>query len=65
MAYKRKYKKGKPIKSLAELYQQEFIYFQHKITHRGWFGSWQLSLAQSYINRGFLYRADKVNESGD
>lgn len=62
MAYKRKYKKGKRIKSLDELSKQEFIYFFDKITHQGWFGSWQVRLAQSYIKRGYLFRAEKVGD---
>lgn len=62
MAYKRKYRKGEPITSLNELYQQKFIYFGNKITHHGWFGSWQLRLAQQYIDRGWLYKAEEVQK---
>lgn len=61
MAYKRKYQKGEPITSLDELSRQEFIYFYHKITHRGWFMSWQFSMAQRLIERGALYKAEKVD----
>lgn len=61
--YKRKYRKGKQITSLDELYKQEFIYFHHKITHCGWFRSWQFRLAQTYIDRGWLYYAEKVTEA--
>lgn len=60
MAYKRKYKRGKQITSLTELSKQEFIYFYDKITHRGWFMSWQLRMTQSFIDRGVLYRADRI-----
>lgn len=60
--YKRKYKKGKPITSLDEMYKQKFIYFFDKITHNGWFNSWQVRLAQSYIERGYLFVAEKVSE---
>lgn len=62
MAYKRKYRKGKQITSLDELAKQEFIYFHHKITHCGWFMSWQFRLAQRYIDKGWLYYAEKVSE---
>lgn len=58
--YKRKYRKGGQITSLDELAKQEFIYFFDKITHCGWFGSWQFRLANSYISRGVLYYAEKV-----
>lgn len=60
---KRKYRKGEKITSLDELAKQEFVYFFDKITHCGWFMSWQLRLAESYITRGFLYYAIK-NEGG-
>ena len=60
--YKRKYRKGKRITSLNELAKQEFVYLFDKITHRGWFMSWQFSLAQRYVERGWLYRAEKVGD---
>ena len=60
MAYKRKYRKGNPITSLDELSKQEFIYFYDKITHRGWFMSWQFRMAKSFIDRGVLYYAEKA-----
>lgn len=60
MAYKRKYRKGRKITSLGELSRQEFIYFYNKITHRGWFTSWQIAMAQRLIDRGCLYKAEKV-----
>lgn len=60
--YKRKYRKGKQISSLDELYKQEFIYFQHKITHCGWFRSWQFRLANDLMMRGCLYYAEKVGD---
>lgn len=62
MAYSRKYRKGKQITSLDELSKQEFIYFFDKITHCGWFMSWQFRLAQRYVERGYLYRAEKVGD---
>ena len=63
MGCQRKYQKGEPIKSLDELSTQEFIYFFDKITHRGWFGSWQIRLALQYIQRGCLYYAIQVGET--
>lgn len=62
MSYKRKYKRGERITSLDELSKQEFIYFFDKITHHGWFMSWQFSLAKRYIERGMLYYAVKIDE---
>lgn len=63
MGYKRKYQKGEPIKSLDELQKQDFIYFVDKITHCGWFRSWQIKLAILYIERGYLYYA--IRKDGD
>ena len=59
MAYKRKYRKGAKITSLDELAKQEFVYFFDKITHVGWFSYWQFRLAARYIDRGWLYYAEK------
>ena len=63
--YKRKYRKGGPITSLDELAKQEFVYFIDKITNRGWFMSWQFSLAERYILRGMLFYAIKNEEVTD
>lgn len=57
--YVRKYRKGKRITSLEELYKQDFVYVFDKITHRGWFGSWQIRFAQQCINRGILFYAHR------
>lgn len=62
MAYKRKYKRGKKITTLDELSKQKFIYHGNQILHCGWFMSWQVSLAQRYINKGWLYFAEKVSD---
>ena len=62
MSYKRKYRKGDKITSLDELAKQDFIYVFHKITHHGWFGSWQFSLAWRYIERGCLYYAERITD---
>ena len=61
--YKQKYQKGEPITSIDELMTQDFVYFYDKITNRGWFGSWQLRLARSYIQRGCLYYAERIDEN--
>lgn len=61
---KRKYKKGERITSLDELVKQEFVYWNDKITHHGWFKSWQLRMTEDAIKRGIIYKAIK-NESGE
>ena len=60
MSYKRKYRKGAKITSLDELSKQEFIYCFDRIVHNGWFGSWQFSLARRYMERGWLFYAERI-----
>lgn len=62
MAYKRKFVKGDPITSLDELVKQEWIYVFDKITHNGWFMSWQFRMAKTFMDRGYLFYA-KSNEN--
>lgn len=62
MAYKRKYRKGKQITSLDELAKQEFVYFFDKITHYGWFMSWQFRMAKNFMERGILFYAERTDE---
>lgn len=64
MAYKRKYQKGKKITSLDELSKQEFVYFYDKITHNGWFMSWQFRMAKNFIDRGCLFYAVRTQSDG-
>lgn len=51
---RRMYLKGDPIRSIDELLSQEFVFFHDKVTHRGWFMSWQLRMAVDMIQRGVL-----------
>ena len=58
--YKRKYRKGGHILSLDELAQQDLVYWHDKIEPRGWFMSWQLSMAARCIGpNGCIYYAIK------
>lgn len=61
---KPKYRRGDRIKSLDELVKQEFVYWNDKITHWGWFMSWQLRMTDNAIKRGIIYKAIK-KESED
>lgn len=57
---KRKYRKGGHILSLDELARQEFVYWNDKITHFGWFQSWQFRLAINAVGpNGCVYYAIK------
>ena len=58
MPYQRKYEKSEHILSLDELSRQKFVYWRDKITHRGWFMSWQLIMAYNAIGpNGCIYYA--------
>lgn len=57
---KRLYKKGEKITSLDELMTQEFVYMRHKITHKGWFSSWQIRWMKNWIDLGWVYKAEKI-----
>lgn len=63
----RSFVKGKPIKSLNELMQQEFVIqsFDRKdvLVHRGWFQSWQLRYVSGEIERRRLFRAKRKEAS--
>ena len=61
----KKYKKGKQITSLEELVKQQVIYANDKITHNGWFMSWQISFAKRWLERGWLFYAEKVGGDSD
>lgn len=58
----RKYSKGEPIKSLNELVQQDFVYWNDKITHKGWFTGWQVRMTLNAIKQGTLCKAIKNKE---
>lgn len=58
--YAKKYSRGEPITSLDELMQQEFVYYNHKINHKGWFGSWQLRMTENALKAGIIRKAIKI-----
>ena len=61
----KKYTRGKQIPSIEELVKQEFIYVNNTITHRGWFMSWQISLAKRFLESGCLFYAEKIGGDSD
>lgn len=58
---RRKYLKGPHILSLDQLAQQEFVYFNDKLYHFGWFSSWQLRMCYNQIGEKgrFFYAVPK------
>lgn len=57
---KRLYQKAEIITSLDELMTQEFVYFRHKITHKGWFSGWKLRSVKDWIDKGWIAKAEKI-----
>lgn len=53
----RKYQKGYVIRSLDDLISHEFIYFQNKVYHHGWFASWHFRDCERYIRHGWIRAA--------
>ena len=39
--------------------RQEFVFHRHKVTHAGWFSSWQLGWAKRNIEQSNIYYAIK------
>ena len=65
MAYKRKYKPGKTIKSLDELSEQEFVYIHEKVYHRGWWASLQFRFVKLQMEAGYIRKAERIDEDGE
>lgn len=53
-----KYRKGRQIKSLDELYKCDFIFWRNKVYHKGWFGNWQIRYAKAQIEQGLVFKAE-------
>ncbi len=55
-----KFHKGGHILSMDEFVKQEFVFLNDKITHRGWFMSWQIRMVYSMLGEnGHIYYAVK------
>lgn len=60
----RNFYQGAPITSVAELLEQEFIFTNGKVLHKGWFQSWPLRSVVRYIQQETLFKAIKKMEVG-
>lgn len=58
---KRKYRRGSKICCIEELTAQRVVFLRDKPLHRSFFQSWQIRYAMEQMQRGNLYRAEKVN----
>lgn len=62
MSYVKKWKPGRPIKSVSEAVnliwnKKRFVFYRHKPCHYGWAASWSLFTIFRAINNGFLFTA--------
>lgn len=57
-----KYKKGSRITCLEELVRQDMVFFRDKVLHRSFFQSWQIRYAIIQIEKGVLFRAERVEK---
>lgn len=61
----KRYQKGKRVTNINQLEGTEFIYFMDKVYHHGWWGSWQYRLLKTWIERGAIWKAIKIEEDKD
>ena len=59
---KKKYKKGKQIRTIEELEQQEFIYWQGKVYHYGFWGSWQYRWVIDRLKCGQFFTVERTGQ---
>lgn len=58
------FRRGEHITSICELSQQEFVFFKHTLTHKGWFLSWSLRMVLMCIGEnGCIYYAERTEET--
>lgn len=59
----KKYYKGRVIRSLDELAKQEFIFFGHKVYHKGWYLSWPLRNVLALLEGGKIFEAVRIENA--
>lgn len=65
MAYKKKFKKGKPICTLDELIKQKWVMWGDSPRHMGFVGSMQMRTVDRLMQLGFFSHAINVSEVED
>lgn len=58
---KKKYKQGERIWSLEELERQEFVFFNGKVYHNGFWKSWQFRWVLERLKNGQLFKAERTD----
>lgn len=57
---KRKFKRGQKVTDISEFMKHDFFIINGKTFHCGWVRSWQLQMAQAYIDRGSAFVAVRL-----
>lgn len=65
MAYKRKYERGKKIKTLDEFSECDFVWVRGKVYHHGWAQSWHFRDVLCLLKTGNLFKAEKIKEKSE
>jgi hypothetical protein len=65
VAYKKKFKKGKPIRSLDELIKQNWVMWGDSPRHMGFIGSMQMRTVDRLMQLGYFSYAIDVSEVED
>ena len=65
MAYKKKYLKGKPIRSLDELMKQKWVMWGDRPRHMGFVSSMQMYTVDKLMRLGYFSYAIDVSEVED
>ncbi len=60
-----KFKKGKIIRSLDELMEQQYIFYKGKLYSREWFKFWELQIANQWVRKCRIYSAISLNKAGE
>jgi hypothetical protein len=66
MSRQRKYEKGEPICSLADLVyefnDESYIFFNNKLLHFSFWGSWRMCYLAAEMRAGRLFYAHKIDK---
>lgn len=60
-----KYEPGEVIRDFNTLLEQEFVYWNNKITHRGWVQSWQIRMTVNALQNGTIRKAVLKEPKGE
>lgn len=58
----RKYKRGERIWTICEFLNQELVWWNGKVYHRGFLWSWQLSWIVTRLNDGQFFKVEELEE---